>query len=315
MSKFLDTSTTEAEVREILAPNEPIRAAVAYWGDGAVKKLGIKKGQNLTVICDLLSGCCNPAEIERLRKAIGRRRVLTRDRLHAKVWLGKTAAILGSSNASASGLCFEGDEATSLVEANTLIQEPGIIAALGLWWDQKVLPGARQITDDDLRRAAELFRRRRQVRPVPLQYSDLLTALRAEPNAFSDRDLYVWVYPHGNFDAWVEAAGKAAKNLHNNSRIEYWQDVENPPPPASYIIDFNSEGSRPSWSGIYRILADQPVYVPVGNEGTLLLATRVNSFAGLKRGDLKPWIAAAAKAAKVDEDGQWSADEFAKRFL
>jgi hypothetical protein len=61
---FLDTLGTEFHVREILAPNKPIRAAVAYWGDGAVKRLGIRKGQNLTVICDLLSGCCNAREIE-----------------------------------------------------------------------------------------------------------------------------------------------------------------------------------------------------------------------------------------------------------
>jgi hypothetical protein len=87
--KFLDTSVTEAHVRKILASNKSIRAAVAYWGNGAVRRLGIKKGQSVTVICDLLSGCCNPREIKRLRAAIGAKRVLTHDRLHAKYGWGK----------------------------------------------------------------------------------------------------------------------------------------------------------------------------------------------------------------------------------
>jgi hypothetical protein len=313
--EFLDTSATNDQIRKILASNKPVRAAVAYWGDGAVKQIGIHDGQNLTVICDLMSGCCNPKEVKKLQRLLGTSNVLTHDRLHAKVWLGESTAVLGSSNASASGLCFEGDEAASLVEANTFIREPRCIADIARWWDEKVLPCARKITDDDLRRAKKLFEKRRRDRPVPLHYADLLAALHADPKAFSDRNLYIWVYPHGDFDDWVEDAGKAARQLHKNDLLEYWQDVEDPPPPGSYIIDFNSEGSVPTFSGIYRIIADQPEFKSAGNEGTLLLATKVTRFAGLERGDLRAWIAAASKAAKGKKDGTWSADAFAKKFL
>ncbi len=84
---------------------------------GQGESLGIQNDQNLTIVCDVRSGACNPAEICWLQNVLGTQRVRTFDRPHAKVWLGREMAIVGSANASANGLGFKGEEATTLVEA------------------------------------------------------------------------------------------------------------------------------------------------------------------------------------------------------
>jgi hypothetical protein len=113
---------TESEIKKLLESSSQIRAAVAYWGADAMEQLGIEglAGRDVIIICDLMSGACNPDEIERLQKYLGRQRVLMRDNLHAKVWLTEKGAIVGSSNASANGLGFERAELRGSIEANLL---------------------------------------------------------------------------------------------------------------------------------------------------------------------------------------------------
>jgi hypothetical protein len=61
---FLRGSDVEREAKEL-------RVAVAYWGGGSVDRLDIKSvaGNDTTIVCDLMSGACNPIEIECLQKA------------------------------------------------------------------------------------------------------------------------------------------------------------------------------------------------------------------------------------------------------
>ncbi len=144
--KFLTTSDTISEIRNLLNGGGVVRVAVSYWGDGAVDSLGITRNQDLTIVCDVLSGGCNPAEIRKLLGVLGDKRVLTYDRLHAKVWLAAGSAIVGSSNASSNGLGFEGEEAASLVEANLVVDDRNALAAMKKWWTEGILTGARAIT-------------------------------------------------------------------------------------------------------------------------------------------------------------------------
>jgi hypothetical protein len=78
--------------------------AVAFWGDGATKGLGLdkKRGEVATVICNLKSGGTNPNEIRELWKA--NINPLQCDKLHGKVYLFDDCVIIGSSNASSNGL-------------------------------------------------------------------------------------------------------------------------------------------------------------------------------------------------------------------
>ena len=103
--RFLTGTEIQHEVMKIMSRTGDVTAAVAYWGEGASERTGIaknKKRNKARIICDLLSGACNPAEIEKLMQ-LGVQ-VATLDRLHAKVWIGGSTVILGSANASNTGL-------------------------------------------------------------------------------------------------------------------------------------------------------------------------------------------------------------------
>ncbi len=307
--KFLETVDTISEIRSIFKNGGPVRAAVSYWGDGALDSLCIEKGQDLYIVCDVLSGGCNPVEIRQLIKVLGKERVLTFDRLHAKVWFSDTMAIVGSSNASSNGLGFEGEEAASLTEANVAFSEAKTLDAIKKWWSGSILAGARLINNADLRRAKELRRRHRKARPLT-KYPDLLTGLRAEPNAYKDRNLYVWVYKHGTFDPWVSGALEQARmNFGGNGRVECWQDVVDPPPPNSFVIDFDSESDIPTFDGMYRIL-DPAIHKT--KKGTLLLCEPADRFEGSHLGHRATWQA-AARAARDGGGGKdcWEANDFA----
>jgi hypothetical protein len=171
--KFLDGPATET-VKRLLSRAKGVRAAVAYWGNGAVERLGIKlvKNDDVQVVCDVLSGGCNLREVKSLRKVVGEDRVKTCDRLHAKVCLTDEAAIIDSSNASANGLGYEGDEVAGLVEANILVDDGPTLAEITRWFDDKVVPGARPTTDADLKRARPRWKERRARRPAPEGKSD-----------------------------------------------------------------------------------------------------------------------------------------------
>ncbi|MBC7102912.1 MAG: phospholipase D family protein [Parvibaculum sp.] len=98
------------EVQSLIGRSSDVSAAVAYWGKNSVKETGItqrKKGST-RILCDLFSGACNPDEVLKLLKCGVE--VKTLDGMHAKVWVNRDTAIVGSANASANGLGFEGSK-------------------------------------------------------------------------------------------------------------------------------------------------------------------------------------------------------------
>ena len=133
MKAFLSASECRDAIKQMLSINQPIQAAVAYCGDGALKDLGIHQGLDFSVVCDVRSGGCNTDVIKELIRLFGRDRILTHDRFLAKTWLAESTAIVGSSNASSNGLGFEGREVASLVEANVLIDDPDAILTIRDW--------------------------------------------------------------------------------------------------------------------------------------------------------------------------------------
>ena len=99
-------------VQELCHKNTPLKVAVAYWGDQALKKTGLQSRINtdpktVQVLCDLESGSCNPDEIQKLINADVQ--VKSLKGLHAKVWISENMVVIGSANASSNGLGFYHD--------------------------------------------------------------------------------------------------------------------------------------------------------------------------------------------------------------
>ena len=137
--RFLTGTDIQREVVKIMSRTGEVMVAVAYWGDGASKRTGItrkKHRNNVRVICDLLSGACNPAEVEKLMK-LGVQ-VKTLDRLHAKVWIAGDDVILGSANASKNGLPdTDQDTPRANVEAAILSRDRSLSQEMQGWFETR----------------------------------------------------------------------------------------------------------------------------------------------------------------------------------
>lgn len=144
-------------LKSAITAGPDIRLAVAFWGAGASKALGLTQGKNARVICNLMSGGTNPAEIRTLRaNGIDVRKHAA---LHAKIGVvGDGLSFVGSSNMSANGLGFEGRELTGWEEANVVFDhaDSDVSVRFDALWE-----GATRITKADLKAAEDLWRRRR----------------------------------------------------------------------------------------------------------------------------------------------------------
>src|SRR4051794_11288172 len=102
--EFLDEKAASVAIARLLRESETAKLAIAFWGHGAINKLGLERRElNVEAICNLESGSCNPFEVRRLWRLKGVR-LKTHPHLHAKVYWTPRRAVLGSSNASANGL-------------------------------------------------------------------------------------------------------------------------------------------------------------------------------------------------------------------
>jgi hypothetical protein len=135
--------------------------AVAFWGRGAADSLGLPRvGQGLKIICNLSMGGTNPTEI---RLLLGRgAKVKQFDTLHAKVYIGDDEMLVTSANASNNGLGFEGLPQGTWIEAGAI----GPVQPQALKWFKQLWSEARQITQDDLRKAALAWEHRQRNLPT-----------------------------------------------------------------------------------------------------------------------------------------------------
>jgi hypothetical protein len=320
--KFLRGSDIKKTANELINRATSVRVAIAYWGHGSYDWLdtGSIVAMDTTIVCDLMSGACDPDEILRLQNLLGKSRVLKRDRLHAKVWLTDQGAIVGSSNISANGLGWEGDdELHGSIEANVIVDDTVTLSAIRSWFESEVMTGATEITKEDFKEAHRRHKHHRITRPHPhSNRGSLLDAIRLDPAAFADRDFIVWIYSQGTQSAEAGRIIAAEQRARQNHTIEAWEDVIGPIPPAgALVLDFDlaTRTRRASLDGLWQTLHDDPL-VKKSKNGNVLLCRPVKKLLGLPLGDRKSWEKAATKAA-ADGNGQdeWSIADFSRKYL
>ena len=163
--RFLAGERIRSEIERLVGLGTDLRVAVAYWGDGGACHTGVTKRDkaargNVRILCDLRSGACNPSEIQQLQQSGVAVRTL--DRLHAKAWIGESTVIVGSANASTSGLADE-TQLGSNVEAALLVENRKLAEDLRRWFDTKWCSGAaRDINEECLHSAKKLWKKRRK---------------------------------------------------------------------------------------------------------------------------------------------------------
>ncbi|MBP2315476.1 phospholipase D family protein [Azospirillum soli] len=302
---FIPENKLAGQIKEILRDAQEVRVAVAFWGQGAVKNLGLPDvACPLRIVCNLDTGGTNPGEARRLLD-IPRAAVRTNPRLHAKVWWTDKAVILGSANASANGLSFEGAELSGWIEANVLSTDKALIKAVGRWFDNEVWDaGSRPIKNRDLQQATDLWKLRRRQRPHVGRGQSLLDELLTNPDAFRDRGDLIAVYGPGRMSEKEEELHAEAKEQRHDSKLDAyagWQDVA---VPGACVVDFRSYQNKrlPSLRGIFRFLNDDPIFSGEGNSIALCHKVRDVRGFGLPKDDHPRW---ADLISRLNWDNEW----------
>ena len=265
--RFLSGANIQASVRQLASRSGDVKAAVAYWGKGAAERTGLAENDRpagVRVICDLLSGACNPAEIEKLA-CLGVN-VRTLDRLHAKVWIGGDDVIVGSANSSHNGLPGDDDEAANAsIEAAVLSRDPGLARQLAAWFEEQWCASSK-IEQRHLDHARDLWNRRR--RTGGRGFTTSLTEKLRHPDSL-DRFAGLRLLAYLSEDVSLEAAKFMEQNHGGYFTDEEWQDFgdDNPwyewplsdpewtHPPGTVFAEFTctSEGGKFTFKGFWQI--------------------------------------------------------------
>lgn len=323
--KLIWGSELEKTIRQMLSESSFAKIAVAYWGAGATKRLLPPNltSANTLIICDFMSGACSPVEIENLIETFGHLKrenatcgVGKLKKLHAKVWLTDKAAVLGSSNASANGLGEEGDEARNSLEANIYIEDKKLLDQIGGWFLTHI-SNASPITQTDINRVTAFRRTKRGKRLI--ESDSVLSALRADSGAFSDQNLFVWIWRKADYDKETTRVVKVEEKVRQIRGIEAWEDAKIIPP-GSFIVHFDEENGRAKLSGLWQTLLDQP-YVKTKSHKLLLgIKTKEQTFAQLPLGAKAEWERVANLAVQrnyidINKPLFFTSEKFAEQYM
>lgn len=166
-STFITPENYKTRLRELVADEDSLDVAVAFWGHSAQKLIHPDESKPIRIICNLRTGSTNPQVIEHFLELSARpnRNVQVRqcDRLHAKVILGVNQAVIGSANISANGLGLEDEDSAHWLEAGMHIRERTELGAIQSWydalWDSDHV---KTIDDSDIAAAYLAWRRNRK---------------------------------------------------------------------------------------------------------------------------------------------------------
>jgi hypothetical protein len=285
--------------------------AVPFWGKGAIALLGLNAGTRARIICNIDHPGCNPQEIEDIRKL--KIKVWTHPRLHAKIYVTPTLAIVGSSNVSSNGLAVEGNAARGWLEANVAGTASSFVDDVPVLF-QTIFddPNTRPVRAPDIARA----KARRATFPpslyeLPARQS-LFDAARAAPEAFAS--VYVAAYRDSLDDEakpkLKEAEGEAASQVGSGRFKKLWGYQFAKIPRDAWVIDLSCRNlDRPRVWGTARIFGE-PIKVFRNRKrlNDLSLALRGPIWIGGRKYNMsaneKATLAKAAKAIyAVDTEG------------
>lgn len=260
MADFLSENILQTIRRSVIAGSKA-DLAVAYWGQGATKLLGLdQSAAELRILCDVFSGSCDPNELSKLLERPNTQ-VKTRNGFHGKVYLSDEHAVIGSANASRKGL-----EEDSALEAAVLLDDKEALSKAKRWfdshWNHK---DAREVDHEMLKEITPLwlFKKKR---------STLLQALRQQPDVFVKSRIHFVIFwepvnsaeHDAEYDAlWQRIKGK---NIYSPNELRAYGDDDHPfyidrkgwkVKANDFVINYwvygNAPKKAPELGGIWRV--------------------------------------------------------------
>jgi hypothetical protein len=279
----------------------PIDIAVAFWGKGAIKALGLDtRTTKFRVLLDISAGASNPTEVRALKK-LPNATVKCVNRLHAKAYITAHEALIGSANASTNGLGLEGSEATRWHELGLLTADQDAVDEAKNWFD-KTWNGAEPVSSEILKQADIDWKLRQKARPKPIvTQKNILDAALKNPEALRDRGIFVVIT---TLDMDATGAREEKELMEQTGQAPYfWQKWPTIPLDAKLISfsDYPGEGLDIDSPPVYYSPAEPNTY------GSLTLV-KPTEIPGFTVGRLKSWLPALERAKKASPKKTWEKD-------
>lgn len=303
-TKFLHGADILAAVREASAQHVERSFGVAYWGVGAVERLGLGADLGATkVVCDLWSEACNPDAILALLEHGAQIRHV--EGFHAKTYLFPDRVVVGSANASRAGLGEPEEAAPTRTEAALLCDDPAVLGDARQWFRTTWKKGSP--VDGATVEAARPAAAAKAERP------SLLHALAHEPELFSGLDLVLTVYEDEGISdeaqiTWNQVKGEYGEDdrrAYDRDDVtpfyEVAPDTARSAPPGRIYLDFTRAGKRLSYNGIWKVRSGDPKPVP-GATTVLVMLDQLPSLRGRKSKSAEMTAFAKALAKRVGTD-------------
>ena len=241
------------------------------------------------VICNLSVGACNPTVIADIISRGAQVREL--GALHAKVYIGAYAAVVGSANASSGGL--GAGAAKTWEEACVKLDAPEELAELNRWFELQ-WEAAKDMSEPAV--ADLLLNRAKRDQAIANQKAvpiDLLETLRVNPSALKNRSVHVSLDWERYLTPVTNQVRRFKKIVGKN--VDAWENWPQMPKSAD-IIAFYDNGSHEGvqFEGIYQGPADPRAVMDPKTKAILVLKTlRILGIYSL--GDVAQWIAAVER--------------------
>jgi hypothetical protein len=261
-TRLLDEKSIIAPVRKLAKGCSDLRLAVAFWGNGASKRLRLSSAKRVRIICNLESGACNPAEIRKLRTS-KKFKIKTHAQLHAKLYWSPTGVVVGSSNASANGLVVDADVAKGWREVNILFDQQDQVRRAGERFDA-LWKQAKPITKILLDEADLKWRSRiKATKLLSVKSKTLFGAYAEDPSVFRGEPIFLAIYDNYlSREASAEQKKWRAKKeterfkyglLAKSSALTTYEDWHKMPMGA-WLIDCSLINSKtPKFRGVFRV--------------------------------------------------------------
>lgn len=310
---FVAPTDYKNRLTSLIAEEENLDFAVAFWGDGAEDLIPLDSDYSVRIICNLRTGGTNPAVIRYFLKKIkdgnSTLQIKHSSRLHAKVIVGQKQALIGSANMSTNGLGLEDGALAHWMEAGIHTRDSQEVTSAREWFEHLWESDAvSTIEDEDLSAAQLAWDRKQNARP-PLDGDPTapFTMGRFSVDELRGRPAYVTIYRK-----WLSKEAKAVQEIEEQSArsamkdegkirwwaYECWDGL--PQAPAEIIGIYWGTRGRLIVEGVCRLLEidSVPFIYDSGEEGWIELAAPKKQLLG------RPFDIKDAKALQ-DELGEF----------
>jgi hypothetical protein len=319
--EFLDGPGLRARLRALVAGSKRVRMAVAFWGEGVVEELGLQDATDVQVVCNLRMGGTNPREIEKLRRPGVE--IRHSDTLHAKMYLFDDRCVVGSSNASANGLSFQGGECSGWTEANVMFGSGAAYEAAERKY-RLIWASAREVTDSDLDQAETAWTNRRRAIPsAPPNGKDkesLLQVLRRDPGQLADRRIYLCVHCAPMSQEGADIASEEVRASVYGRKLGAYEHWENAPKNVDLVSFYLGSRGGFYFDGYWRM--PKQLYERRTRKTSVQFCFKLKDICGLKEpGPSDEWkvLIKQVRQSKDWDEANGGAfieiGEFARRYL